>query len=85
MLVININTLSSSIEIQRGNAAAVIGTVENSKEKRVDGPVFIVLSLFDFLLLFFRRPVGQGRQFVFIHFQGGFEFGDPLDLSFYLT
>ena len=50
----------------------------------MDGPVFIVLSLFDFLLLFFRyfclfRAVGQGREFVFTHFQGGFKFGDPLD------
>ena len=55
-----------------------------------NGPVLIVLSLFDFLLLIFRysglfRTVGQGSEFVFTHFQGGFEFGDPLDLSFYLT
>ena len=57
----------------------------------MDGPAFIVLSLFDLLLLFSRhfglfRAVGQGREFVFTHFQGGFEFVfDPLDLSFYLT
>ena len=55
----------------------------------MDGLVFIVLSLFDFLLLFFRyfglfRAVGQGRQFVFTYFQGGFEFGDPWDLSRHL-
>ena len=56
----------------------------------MDGLVFIVLSLFDFLLLFFRyfglfRNGGQGREFAFTFFRGDFEFGDLLDLSFFLT
>ena len=57
----------------------------------MDGPVFTVLSLFDFLFFcFFRyfglfRAVGQGRELVFTHFQGGFEFGDPLGFVFKYT
>ena len=65
-----------SIEIQRGNAAAVMGTVENSK----DWNNLFLLSQVPFVVVIFQAfrfhglftAVGQGREFVFPQFSERF-------------
>ena len=66
-----------SIEIQRGNAAAVMGTVENSKDCNnlflLPSVLFVVVVVFQaFSIHGLFTAVGQGREFVFPQFSERF-------------
>ena len=53
------------MEIQRGNAASVMGTAETLKD-------------WDKYFLLLSQPLSQDRGFIFLNFEEVFEFGDPL-------
>ena len=68
------------IEIQRGNAAAVMGTVDSTKEWSNLFLSLLLSFLFTFRHFGLFSAVGQDREFVFPQISGGFEFGDPLEI-----